>query len=243
MTWHRYRDWLRGADVVVIGNGPSRLTDWPAIGTRPDGSRRQAVGCNGAGWDLGCEWVVCYDESEVAYCLDRDPARSVLLSRLPIPGTVPIDPHDAAGIAGDLSAWGGPAEAAAVGNLSGYLALQAALLLGAARIILCGLDVGGIRSHDGRVRLSAVDPSEAAYAHQWLPGGACEPCGQTLLPSGWRVRVGYWRALTDWAAARGVEVTRSSATSAMDWLPVHGASTSAPDDRRSSSTDPGPPPA
>lgn len=252
-SWASHVDEWAGADALVVGNGPSRSGQDVRVARHAG----PVVLCNAAwrtvpvaAFDVV---VACFDGPQVPaasdYCLERgarllvpqqcdgdrprlyaavrgalDPAlrRGLLLV---------AKPHRALVRAADLDA--APAwwpTSCAVGNFAGMLAFQLALLAGAARIGLLGIDCAGLVDATDRaptklqrVTQSAVSAGTPGYGAGIATVGATIPVEDA---PGWRQDAGQveaadlWRALVRVARRRGVEVYRAAPGGALTDLPV-----------------------
>lgn len=205
-----------GGQVLVAGNGPSAADPTPIYRFRG-----ATIGCNERWNQVELSYVVCYDQKQAEAVPSRYDGALV------VPGSekwaleddrwLIADPHDRNRIEPVDQNWGGPSEIA-YGNLSGYLAFQLAILLGAREVYFYGMDVGGQRGDDGLVHVRA--PGWAEYGAPAIPPSLCEEVEGALVPRGWVPRLRFWRSLTDWAAARGISCWRLRNAGAMTWLPV-----------------------
>ncbi len=241
------RPWgaLRGTDerdALVIGNGPSRATDharaviesWPGT----------VIACNAYCREAprAPDYTCCLDAQQVEAACDwalpiDAPAPRTGRGGLPVvvappAGTFRIRPDpglvDALGPMVvetppmQCNATGREpvdTDAHVLGNLSGQVAFQLALHLGARRVDLCGIDGSGTMRADGRVLTSAVAPEVPGYAGASAPRAGCDELADgTFVPRGWRTSIQVWRSLVRAAEARGVTVRRVLPVGALDFV-------------------------
>lgn len=228
--------------VLVCGNGPS-LTEQDDLVILEFQEWGSVIGCNSF-WKLPVsmpDYLVCYDTQQLIFA-----AEGTSIPKLFTPdrkGTGRIQGMELGESFETLYArhlhrvhlfplrspvmpergfeWPGwrPRRDGFMGNLSGLMAFQLAIALGAGSVFLLGMDVGGIHAHGG-VRLSACDPGWNGYANHKLGEQFCEEVGGVPVPRGWRDKLKFWRALTDWSTQQGTAVYRLQDTGAMTWLPV-----------------------
>jgi hypothetical protein len=241
------RHWgeLRGTDqrdALVVGNGPSRAT------TRAQdaiaGWHGSVIACNAYAREaqVAPDYTCCLDWLQVevvadwALPVDAPPPRT---SRGALPVLVMPPAHtcvrqpdpDLVDALGPMVVESAPIEYAAtgreqvdvdarvLGNLSGQVAFQLALHLGARRVDLCGIDGSGTMRPDGRVLTSAVPPEVPGYAGASAPRQACDELADgTFVPRGWKTSIQVWRSLVRAAEARGVMVRRVLPVGALDFV-------------------------
>jgi hypothetical protein len=214
-----------GLDIVVIGNGPSRIGD--PMSDVPGALR---IACN-AYWQEGFSFALaCYDAEQATLALRHaDPATVLIVpeQREPQVTLCGVKSEDEDRIfeaaphrgGGDWSAaynepdWS-PLKLS-LGNLAGLLAYQAALVMRPRAIFLHGMDCSGIVIND-RVRLSAIDDATPGYGPSSVPFSAL----QAAAPRSWEQYRTLWHALTRWGADRGIPTYRTRDAGALDWLEI-----------------------
>lgn len=235
--WTALAGAARGRITLIVGNGPSRRGMNALVHlAAQDGAF--IVGCN-AYWREPLptpDLLVCYDALQADATLratrdfqvlvpeQRSPEVAVDPSLASDPRLLEAAPHRATGKADDAIDPGWSPAVVALGNLSGLLAYQAALIAGASAIYLLGVDCAGIvLSGSGGVRevlLSAVDERTQGYGPARVPRDATIGPDDAARPIAWDQYRSTWRALTRHAEQRGVETYRAVAAGALDWLEV-----------------------
>ena len=229
--------------VLVVGNGPSRVNRAQVVHNAR--SRAWIIGCN-AGYCLDpmlppAEIIVAYDGAQanlVAHGYMKTYAAHVPDPIMVVPEQretcVQFDepahladrifeakPHVGTVEPGVFAnAKWNPLDARAYGNLSGLLAYQVALLCGAERVFLLGMDCGGRLAGD-QVELSAVGKDVPGYDHGDVPASSCAQIGEAYLPPQWGATRSLWRALTKRAEELGTQTFLAAPGGALDWLTVH----------------------
>jgi hypothetical protein len=241
------RSWgeLRGTDqrdALVVGNGPSRATDQARRAI--ESWHGTLIACNAYAREapVAPDYTCCIDAPQIdataewALPLDRPPPRTgrgaLPVVVVPQPGYFLAQPDpDLLDALGPMVVAAPPmrcnatgtesvdVDAHVLGNLSGQVAFQLALHLGARRVVLCGIDGSGTMRSDGRVRTSAVAPEVAGYSGASAPRAACDELADgTFVPRGWRTSIQVWRSLVRAAEARGVVVRRVLPVGALDFV-------------------------
>jgi hypothetical protein len=196
--------------------------------------RAIVVACNAYWRDVHHErwpesdYLVCYDGQQASLASRRSTARLIVPEQRDDPVICDIEPdamrrtyvatpHKGTADECDFLDPTWHPRVRALGNLSGLLAFQLALILGAKVIRLLGVDCAGILSGD-RVTVSAVEDGTFGYGPNDAPVSACVQIGDALMPRSWEQTRGYWRALTRRADDLGVRVLRMGDGGALDWI-------------------------
>lgn len=222
-------------DALVIGNGPSRVGQEDLL--HDLAAKTFTVACN-AYWREGYlpdpDLLVCYDGAQASLAipwLQSDSTRRLLV---PEQRDTAVKFDEPAGLGHviyeafphratvdcrhvEVASWDGTPEF--LGNLAGLLAYQAALVCGAKRVFLLGMDCGGSLARD-RVELSVFGGEVPGYDHGEVPTSQCDMVGATAVPHSWQQTRLLWRALTQRAAELGTETFRAAPGGALDWLDV-----------------------
>lgn len=220
--WHELEGAAAGRDVLVIGNGPSRighaldLVDSPLL----------TIACNAYWQEAIPDFLVCYDAPQSRAALEGGPGGMNLIVPEQREEQVcfepkardhdriwEVAPHRGAGSYELPPDWS-PSKLA-LGNLAGLLAYQTALLLRPKAVYLHGMDCAGIVEGD-RVRLSAIDETTAGYGPSTVPFSAI----QGAAPRSWDHYRTLWHALTRWGQDHGIPTFRVREAGALDWLEI-----------------------
>lgn len=238
-SWRDLDGEAAGRVAVVVGNGPSRRGRWKVLRQAIAADRAVVIACN-AYWREqhrdrwpSSDYLVCYDGRQAEMAAPKAFSRILVPEQRDDPVRCELEPdachrtYVAAPHKGtaDVPDYLDPAwhpRVAALGNLSGLLAFQLALLLGCRRVRLLGVDCAGILS-GGRVSLSSVGEGTPGYGPGDAPLAACVPVGEAMLPRQWEQTRSCWRALTRRAEDLGVHVTRMTDGGALDWIEVEPA--------------------
>jgi len=226
--WRELEGTAQGRDVLVIGNGPSR------IGHAIDDRRLLTIACNAYWREAVPDFLVCYDAPQTRMALADGPKGLNLLVPEQRDDTVKVDvlpededrvwevaPHQGGGIwtIDEMHRPGWSPLQLSIGNLSGPLAYQVALVLRPRAIYLHGMDCSGILAKGGEsVRLSAFDDSTPGYGPGLVPRQFVRT--QTLAPMAWELHRTLWHDLTRWGADHGIKTYRVRDAGALDWLEV-----------------------
>jgi len=111
------------------------------------------------------------------------------------------------------------------GNLSGFIAMQLAVMLGCNPIYLLGIDVSGRAREDGTVGLTARCPDRDPLVKtgSWTvrKSEAVEVRPGWWQPAGWQdTPLNHWRDLIGSSHELGHQVYRVCDGGALDWVPV-----------------------
>lgn len=222
------------APILVLGNGPSL--------TQPESL---AAWKSFPGWVIGCNvaWKIAQmhgvEEPPALVCFDRQQAEAALEGSSATWVLVPDHPQEVFRLRSshcdDRVVWASPydhvwpdsrrildwdpASSPAVTHLSGFLAFQWAMVMGARRIFLLGMDVGGIEA-GGEIALSAARPDWPGYAFNRIDPRFCRDVGWARQPLGWLPTWDRWKSFTDRAGKLGHKVYRLADTGALVWLDV-----------------------
>jgi hypothetical protein len=221
--WRELEGAAEGRDVLVIGNGPSR------VGHAIDDPRLLTIACNAYWREAVPDFLVCYDAPQSVAALEggscslnlivpEQREEQVVFTPKPIDEhrIWEVSPHQGGG--NWFGVYSNPSWSPlkrALGNLAGLLAYQVALIMRPRAIYLHGMDCAGIVEGD-RVRLSAIDEKTAGYGPSTVPFDAI----QGAAPRSWDQYRTLWHALTRWGMDRGIPTFRVRDAGALDWLEV-----------------------
>ena len=228
----------RDRDVLVVGNGPSRKSRAAEVRAFWRDRWGVVVGCN-AYWREPllppADYLVCYEAFQAQAAMHAAPAgTTIVLPDQSGPSACQVDQRsvdptrrvvEIAPLRGS-----GDWEAAmpegwwptdlAVGNLSGILAYQLAMVMRPRAIYLIGVDCCGLtRVGSDQVVLSAIGDDTPGYGPSSVPARAIRP-GRHAMPEGWDQYRSLWRALTRAAEAGGIPTYRVVDAGALDWIEV-----------------------
>ncbi len=237
-NWRSQFNVETGCPVLVLGNGPSLVEEeslrlWDEFAS----SWGSVIGCNLA-WNLARkhgidqpDYLVTFDKQQAHLALEHTDIQQILSpyrpgSQFQVPDEtvdrygdrlVFINPYgEKWPREDDVKVWR-PDRSPGYGHLSGLMAFQWAMMLGARTIYLLGMDLGGIQSGD-RVALSAFDSTWPGYAFTQIGPRSCRDVGWVKQPLGWLRTQELWWQFTARAEELGYEVYRLADTGAMVWL-------------------------
>jgi hypothetical protein len=229
-NWTELHGCFAGRDVLVVGNGPSRMGHDDVL-LRFDGS---VIACNAYWRDAKREAdvLVCYEAKQTEAALrgtfntpilvpqqGLDPVATVFTSEKE-DRLIEAAPHRGSGAWEDVIDEQWWPTALALGNLSGLLAYQLAMVGRARAVYLFGVDCCGLRiAGSDQVLLSAIDERTPGYGPARVPARAVGR-GDRPAPDGWDQYRSLWRALTRRADAAGIPTYRALDAGALDWLEV-----------------------
>jgi len=234
--WMQLKDTFAGRDVVVVGNGPSRVGRSERLHAWADAGKF-LIACNAYWRDRetpGADYLVCYEAAQAEAALAGDPEARVLVAQQ---GADPLCTmregflydgdhlYEAAPLhgAGDWEAALDDAwwpTVLALGNLSGLLAYQLAMVGRPRAVYLFGVDCCGLTvAGSDQVVLSAIDGAPG-YGPARAPARAMVGGPKTPMPEGWDQYRSLWRALTRRAEQAGIPTFRALDAGALDWLEV-----------------------
>jgi hypothetical protein len=228
-NWTELADVFAGRDVMVIGNGPSRVGHEDVIGR----SSMPLIGCNAVWREFVPTYLVCYEAKQAELALKHvarndiivpqqglDPVCTVLTSEKDDDRVFEAAPHRGAGDwerVIDQAWW---PTSLGVGNLAGLLAYQLAMVGRARSVYLFGVDCCGLTlAGSDQVALSAIDGAPG-YGPARAPARAMVGGPRTPAPEGWDQYRSLWRALTRRAEDAGIKTFRALDAGALDWLEV-----------------------
>lgn len=234
-NWTVLAGMMGGRDLVVVGNGPSRLGrgDWLVAAQH---SGHAIVACNAYWRELGVpepDYLACYEAQQAELALKArrgtkivvpqqglDPICTVFTSEADDRYLYEAAPYRGAGDwerVVDEQWWPG---ALGVGNLSGLMAYQLAMILRPRAVYLFGVDCCGLTlAGSDQVVLSAIDGAPG-YGPARAPARLMRGGVKTPAPGSWDQYRSLWRALTRRAEQAGIPTFRVADAGALDWIEV-----------------------